>query len=106
MIDNATRRQLLQRHKSSGFKGSIIDVFRAYDQGIDLIGQYEQMQVANTQQEQQQGLRPQHQAGNTNASMAFPNQPPNASFNTVGMKAPIDMKQFDMKQIFSKYKRR
>jgi len=94
-MDNATRRQLLQRHKSSGFKGSIIDVFRAYDQGIDLIGQYEQMQVANTQQEQQQGLRPQHQAGNTNASMAFPNQPPNASFNTVGMKAPIDMKQFD-----------
>lgn len=94
-MDNATRRQLLQRHKSSGFKGSIIDVFRAHDQGIDLIGQYEQMQVANTQQEQQQGLRPQHQAGNTNASMAFPNQPPNASFNTVGMKAPIDMKQFD-----------
>lgn len=95
-MDNATRRQLLNRHRSSGFPGSIIDVFKAYDQGIDLIGQYEQqMQVANTPQEQQQGLRPQHQAGNTNASMAFPNQPPNASFNTVGMKAPIDMKQFD-----------
>lgn len=99
-MDNATRTRLLQRHKMSGFPGSIIDVFKAYDQGIDLIGQYmqqqqQQMQVANTPQEQQQGLRPAHQAGNTNASMAFPNTPPNASFNTVGMKAPIDMKQFD-----------
>lgn len=98
-MDNATRRKLLERHKLSGFPGSIIDVFNAYDQGVDLVGQYmqqqQQMQVANTPQEQQQGLRPAHQTGNTNASMAFPNTPPNASFNTVGMKAPIDIKQFD-----------
>ena len=97
-MDNATRRQLLQRHKMSGFPGSIMDVFQAYEQGVDLIDQYQQqqqMQVAQTPQQRQQGLRPAHQAGNTNASMAFPNTKPNASFNTVGMKAPIDMKQFD-----------
>ena len=97
-MNNATRRTLIERKKQSGFPGSIIDVFKAYDQGVDLIGQFQQqqqMQVANTPQQQQEGLRPQHQAGNTNASMAFPNTPPDASFNTVGMKAPINLKQYD-----------
>jgi uncharacterized membrane protein (UPF0127 family) len=86
----------------SGFPGSIIDVYKAYDQGVDLIGQYEQQmaqqqqpQVAQTPQERQEGLRPAHQSGDTNQSMVFPNTEPNASFNTVGMKAPIDIKQYD-----------
>lgn len=97
-MNNATRRTLIERKKQSGFPGSIIDVFKAYDQGVDLIGQFQQqqqMQVANTPQQQQEGLRPAHQAGNTNASMTFPNTPPDASFNTVGMKAPINLKQYD-----------
>lgn len=82
----------------SGFPGSILDVFRAYDQGIDLIGQFEQqqnMQVARTPQEQEQGLRPAHQAGNVSQSMIFPNVPPNTPFNTKGMKAPINIQKFD-----------
>ena len=41
MLDNATRRQLLERHKASGFPGSIIAVYNAYNQGIDLISQFE-----------------------------------------------------------------
>lgn len=97
-MDNATRRQLLQRHRQSGFPGSILDVYKAYAQGVDLIGQFEQqnnMQVAQTPQQQQQGLRPAHQAGNVNQSMAFPNVPPNTPFNTVGMKAPINIQKFD-----------
>jgi len=97
-MDNATRRQLLMRHRQSGYPGSILDVFKAYDMGIDLLGQFEQqnnMQVARTPQQQQQGLRPAHQAGNVNQSMAFPNVPPNTPFNTMGMKAPIDIKKFD-----------
>lgn len=97
-MDNATRKHLLQRHSQSGFPGSIIDVFKAYDQGIDLIGQFEQqnnMQVAETPQQQQQGLRPAHQAGNTNQSMIFPNVPPNTPFNTKGMKAPINIQKYD-----------
>lgn len=102
-MNNAIRKQLLQRHKQSGFPGSIIDVFDAYKKGVDIIGQFEQQQqaqqpkIAKTPQEQKQGLRPDHQAGNVNQSMAFPNMPPNASFNTMGMKAPIDLKQFDQK---------
>lgn len=96
-MDNVTRRGLLTRHRQSQFPGSILDVFKAYDQGVDLIGEFEQqqMQVAQTPQQQQQGLRPAHQAGNVNQSMAFPNVPPNTPFNTMGMKAPIDIKKFD-----------
>lgn len=96
-MNNATRRQLLQKHKMSGFPGSIMEVFQAHEQGVDLIDQFQQqqMQVAKSPQERQQGLRPAHQSGNTNASMAFPDTPPNASFNTMGMKSPIDVKQFD-----------
>lgn len=48
-MDNATRRELLQRHKMSGFPGSIMDVYQAYGQGVDLIEQYEQQQVAQQQ---------------------------------------------------------
>ena len=96
-MDNATRRGLLTRHRQSQFPGSILDVFKAHDQGIDLIGEFEQqqMQVAQTPQQQQQGLRPSHQAGNVNQSMTFPNVPPNTPFNTMGMKAPIDIKKFN-----------
>jgi|TARA_R100000027_G_scaffold24915_1_gene18119 uncharacterized membrane protein (UPF0127 family) len=97
-MDNATRKFLLQRHKQSGFPGSILDVFQAYNQGIDIIGQFEQqnnIQVAQTPQQQQQGLRPAHQAGNISQSMIFPNVPPNTPFNTVGMKAPINIEKYD-----------
>jgi len=97
-MDNATRRQLLQRHRQSGFPGSILDVYRAYDQGIDLIGQFEQQNnigIANTPEQQQQGLRPAHQAGDVNQSMVFPDVPPNTPFNTMGMKAPINIQKFD-----------
>jgi uncharacterized membrane protein (UPF0127 family) len=101
MLNNQLRRQLLERHKQSGFPGSIIDVYKAYEQGVDVISNFEQqqmqqqMQVAQTPQQQQAGLRPFHQAGNTSQSMVFPNVPPNTPFNTVGMKAPINIEKYD-----------
>jgi hypothetical protein len=61
-MDNATRKQLLQRHKMSGFPGSIIDVYQAYGQGVDLIGQYEQQQMAQQQQPAQPQTPQQPQA--------------------------------------------
>lgn len=97
-MDNATRKYLLQRHRQSGFPGSVMDVFRAHDQGIDLIGQFEQqnnIQVARSPQQQKQGLRPAHQAGNVSQSMIFPNVPPNTPFTTEGMKAPINIEKYD-----------
>jgi uncharacterized membrane protein (UPF0127 family) len=102
MLTNETRRELLNRAKASGFPGSIIDVFQAADQGIDLIEQHQmqqqqeqEMQVANTPEQQETGLREQHAMGNTQASMAFPDVQPNQSFNTVGMQAPIDIQKID-----------
>ena len=97
-MDNITRKHLLAKHRQSGFPGSILDVFKAYDQGIDLIGQFEQqnnIQTAQTPNEQQQGLRPAHQAGDVNQSMIFPNVPPNTAFNTVGMKEPINIEKYN-----------
>jgi uncharacterized membrane protein (UPF0127 family) len=97
-MTNRERRELLDRHRASKFPGSIVDVLSAARQGRDLLSEFEQqqsMQVAQTPQQQQQGLRPAHQAGNVNQSMAFPNVPPNTPFNTMGMKAPIDIKKFD-----------
>ena len=97
-MDNATRRELLNKAKSVGYTGNILDVFSAHEQGRDLIGEFmqsQQPQVAMTPEEQQQGLRPAHEAGNTNQSMVFPNVQPGQSFNTVGMKAPIDINKVD-----------
>ena len=101
MLTNETRRELLHRVRASGYPGSITEVFQAADQGIDLIEQHQlqqqqqEMQVANTPQEQEVGLREQHAMGNTQASMAFPDVQPNQSFNTVGMQAPIDINKYN-----------
>ena len=99
MLTNETRRNILNRVKASGYPGGVSEAFRAAEQGVDVVGQFvqqqQEMQVANTQQEQETGLRNEHAAGNTGASMAFPNTAPNQSFNTVGMKAPIDIQKID-----------
>jgi peptidoglycan hydrolase-like protein with peptidoglycan-binding domain/uncharacterized membrane protein (UPF0127 family) len=98
-MDNQTRRILLERVKASGFPGSIIDVFKNPVILDDYIAQQQSQQqqpiVAQTPQEQEQGLRPFHQQGQVNQSMAFPNVQPNQSFNTVGMKIPIDINKYN-----------
>lgn len=104
-MDNATRRQLLDKARTTGYTGGILDVFAAYDQGQDLIQQFVDqqqqasmqppMQVAQSPEEQEQGLRPAHEAGQTDQSMAFPNVQPGQSFNTMGMKVPIDINKVD-----------
>lgn len=102
MLTNERRRQILNSVKASGYPGGVSEAFSAAEQGIDVVAQYQEqqaqeqeMQVANTQEEQETGLREEHAAGNTQASMAFPDVQPNQSFNTVGMKAPIDIQKID-----------
>lgn len=73
-MDNATRRQLLQRHKMSGFPGSIIDVFKAHDQGVDIIRQFEQQQMQGPQQ-------PATTAGLQSNKAASPPPPPPSAIN-------------------------
>jgi len=99
-MDNQTRRILLERVKASGFPGSIMDVFQnptILDQYIAEQQQQQQQEpvVAQTPQEQEQGLRPYHEQGQVNQSMAFPNFQPGQSFNTVGMKIPIDINKYN-----------
>jgi len=103
-MTNDERRQLLDRFRSSGMPGSILDVFTAYEQGRDIITEYQGQQkqqqsqepaVAVTPEEQREGLRPYHEAGDTQKSMIFKDVPPNTAFNTEGMKVPIDIKKVD-----------
>ena len=112
MLTNEARREILNRVKTSGFPGGISEAFKAAEQGVDVISQFEEqqsqqqeMQVAQTQQQQETGLRGEHAQGNTQASMAFPDVKPNQSFNTVGMKAPIDIQKVnDQGHLVESYK--
>jgi len=97
MLTNEKRREILETARAVGYKGSVLDLYNAARAGQDIsqLLQPQNMEVAQTPEQQSQGLRPQHAAGNTNASMAFPNVPPNTPFNTKGMKAPINISKFD-----------
>jgi len=95
MLDNKSRREILEAAKATDYQGSIMDLYDAARQGQDVMQMLQPMQVAQTPEQKQIGLREQHAMGNTQASMAFPDTPPNAEFNTVGMKVPINISKFD-----------
>ena len=107
MLNNQQRREILDAAKATGHQGSVLDLFAQAESGMPIVDmlyaeqdakrqmEAQQMQVAKTQQEQQVGLREEHARGNTGASMAFPDVAPNASFNTEGMKVPINISKFD-----------
>lgn len=52
-MDNATRRDLLYKARAAGYPGSILDVFANYEQGRDLIGEFQQQQQQQQMQQQQ-----------------------------------------------------
>lgn len=86
-MTNAQRRQIIDKAKAEGYQGSYVDLFKQAAQNPAVVQHGTQQSV--------DGLRPAHQAGNTEASMAFTDVPPNTPFNTVGMKKPIDIKKYD-----------
>ena len=100
-MTNQERRQLLDRFRSSGMEGSILDVFQAYNQGVDLISQHEASQAKDQPvtltgpQEQREGLRPYHAAGDLNKTAVFKDVPANTPFNTNGMKVPINIDKYN-----------
>jgi hypothetical protein len=87
-MTNAQRRQIVNDAKLRGYQGSYVDLFKQAQLSTEAF-------VASTPQQKEDGLRPFHQAGNTETSMAFTDVPPNTPFNTVGMKVPIDIKKYD-----------
>jgi len=96
MLNNQRRREILDTARATGFQGSILDLYKMANSGINVEAMLEnQPLVAQTPQQQQVGLREQQAMGNTNASMVFPDVPANTSFNTQGMKAPINITKVD-----------
>lgn len=91
-MTNKQRRSIVDEAKSKGYEGSYVDLFK---QAALNPTQNKDVLIADTPLEKEQGLRPLHEAGRTDASMAFKDVPPNTPFNTVGMKAPIDIKKYD-----------
>jgi uncharacterized membrane protein (UPF0127 family) len=103
-MTNDERKYLLEetkRAQANGFEGSVLDVFRNPNilqefqaQSVLQPTQGSNIQIASTPEEQQQGLSgvPANQMPD---AMVFPNVKPNTSFNTMGMKAPINIKQYD-----------
>ena len=94
-MDNATRRQLLEQTKQAqqeGFKGSIMDVYS----NPQILQQQSPVAVANTPQQQSQGLRGVERQ-NAPQAMVFPNLAPNTPMNTKGMKFNVDMDMYDPK---------
>tara|TARA_R110002124_G_scaffold217831_7_gene383651 strand:+ start:1404 stop:3002 length:1599 start_codon:yes stop_codon:yes gene_type:complete len=98
MLDNKRRRDILDQARASNYEGSVLDLYAHAAQGGDvsqLLQPEQPMMTANTPEQQEVGLREQHAQGNTGASMAFPNVEANTSFNTKGMKVPIDITKYD-----------
>lgn len=91
-MTNKQRRSIVDEAKSKGYEGSYIDLFK---QAALNPTQNEDVLIADTPLEKEKGLRPLHEAGRTDTSMEFKDVPPNTPFNTMGMKAPIDIKKFD-----------
>lgn len=63
-MDNATRKELLYKARAAGYPGSILDVFANYDQGKDVIAEFQQQQQMQQMQQQQmpaQSMQPQQQ---------------------------------------------
>ena len=97
------RREILDMARSTGYEGSVLDLYQMANQGANVTAmlqaesqaKQENMLVAQTPQEQQVGLREQHAMGNTDASMVFPDVAPNTAFNTEGMKVPINISKMD-----------
>ena len=87
-MNNEERYKILKEALTSGYKGSIGDLIKQ-----------QEMQVAQTPEEQAQGLRGQPHG----SSMSFPNS--SGDFNTMGMTHPIDITKVDEKgNIVQSYK--
>ena len=95
-MTNADRRRLLDQFRASGMEGSILDVYKAYEQGGISLAEHraqqqgEQPLRAETRRAKE-GLRPYHQAGET--------ERPWKSYRTrgshMGRKALTDIEKVD-----------
>ena len=83
-MDKLEQMKLLKEAIRTNYKGSL----------SELLTPQPTQEVANTPEEQEQGLRGLEEEQMPD-SMVFPDVAPNQSFNTMGMKAPIDLQKVD-----------
>jgi len=77
-MDNTTRKELLYRARAAGYPGSILDVYANYDQGKDLIGEFQDQQrhqQMSGMAAQQSGLQQAAQQGGQQPQMDMQPQP-------------------------------
>ena len=87
MLNNEQQMGLLKQAVREDYKGSIADLM----EGIPQEGQQENVEVAETPQEQEQGLSGRAPQQLPDA-MVFPNS--QGDFNTTNMQAPIDIDKY------------
>ena len=83
-MDKLEQMKLLKEAIRTNYKGSL----------SELLTPQPTQEVANTPEEQEQGLRGLEEEQMPD-SMVFPDVAPNQSFNTMGMKASIDLQKVD-----------
>jgi hypothetical protein len=104
-MDNATRKELLYRARAAGYPGSILDVYANYDQGKDIIAEFQdqqrhqQMSQMASQQSglQQGGQQPQMDMQPQPVAMpAIPSSPtPSPNFTPPQPPQPIGIQSQD-----------
>ena len=104
-MDNATRKELLYRARAAGYPGSILDVYANYDQGKDIIAEFQdqqrhqQMSQMASQQSglQQGGQQPQMDMQPQPVAMpAIPSSPtPSPNFTPPQPPQPIGVQSQD-----------
>lgn len=100
-MTNQERRQLLERFRASGMEGSILDVYKAHEQGIDLIEEHQRAQQQNQPVpiKQPNDLREFYQmserAGDLGRQATLKSVPPNTPINTNGAVKPMNIRVSD-----------
>jgi hypothetical protein len=95
-MDNATRRELLYKARAAGYPGSILDVFAGYEQGKDVIAEFQQQQQMQQMQQQQMPAQQSTQMQQAPQMPAVPSSPtPAPNFTPPQPPAPIGIQSQD-----------
>ena len=88
-MDNATRRELLYKARAAGYPGSILDVFAGYEQGKDVVAEFQQQQqMQQMQQQQMPAQQPQQKMQQAPQMPIVPSSPTPAPNYTPPQPAP------------------
>ena len=93
MPDNSQKLELIQAIRQSGYPGSATEVFQAYDQGQDLVGQWVQQQQQQQEMQQQQSPQDPQGMGPGGPPPPPPNRRPDGRVSQPNVNQSIDNNQ-------------